>query len=321
MDSKLRYPIRYVARATGLKPYLIRTWEGRYAAVCPHRTPTNRRMYTDREIRRLKLLQGAVAAGHALSAVAGLSDDDLEALVARTGAAPKPVEAAAESLPPGGDAPVDQQKVRCGDMVRKALSHVSRLDAVALERVLTAAAVEFPRHAFLQQIVVPLFEQIGALWKEGRLKIVNEHMASAVVRAQLWEMLRTMSVADTAPTALIATPPGHWHECGALASALAAAESGWRVLYYGPNLPAEEIAYVVKKMKVRVLILSLSHRLNDGDFTVELEQIRRMLGDQLPILVGGTGVSEGGGMRTASNAEYVKTLGRLRRRLEEILTN
>jgi DNA-binding transcriptional MerR regulator/methylmalonyl-CoA mutase cobalamin-binding subunit len=319
MDSKLRYPIRFVAQTTGLKPYLIRTWELRYSAVCPRRTPTNRRMYTEREIRRLKLLQRAVAAGHTISVVAGLSDDDLEALLASALAAPTPTKATASSPQPHPvDPTLHPQRQQCEEMVGEALAHVGRLDAAALERILNAAAVELPRQAFLEQVVVPLFEQIGILWKEGRLKVVNEHMASAIVRAQLWGMLRTVSAADTAPAALVATPTGHWHECGALASALAAAESGWRVLYYGPNLPAEEIAYVVKKMKARALILSLSHCLNDGGFAAELKQIRRMVGKRLPILVGGSGLSAKMAALSSIDAEYMESLGCLRRRIEDI---
>jgi methanogenic corrinoid protein MtbC1 len=156
------------------------------------------------------------------------------------------------------------------------------------------------------------------LWKEGRLKVVNEHMASAIVRAQLWDMLRTVSAADTAPVALVATPTGHWHECGALASALAAAESGWRVLYYGPNLPPEEIAYVVKKMKARALILSLSHCLDHGGVAAELKQIRRLVGKGLPILVGGSSLSAAMARLSVMDAEYTESLARLRRRLESI---
>lgn len=321
MDSKLRYTIKYVAQVTGLKPYLIRTWELRYSAVCPRRTPTKRRIFTEREIRRLKLLKHAVAGGHTISAVAGLSDDDLEALVAKP---PFAASAAASGrsapLPSLVDQPTNSQEQQCAEMVNQALNYVMRLDAVALERVLTSAAIELPRQAFLQQVVTPLFEQIGVMWKEGRLKVVNEHMASSVVRAQLWDMLRTAPVANTAPTTLVATPTGHWHECGALASALAAAESGWRVLYYGPNLPADEIAYVVKKMNVRVLILSLSHCLNDGDFMAELRQIRRLVGDPLPILVGGAGASGEVVALTTINVEYLESLDRLRSRLEDILT-
>lgn len=320
MDDNIRFPIKYVAQVTGLKPYLIRSWEVRYSAVRPRRTPTNRRIFTEREIHRLKLLRRAVAKGHSISAVAGLSDDDLELLAAESPSTGSPSASETASPPPiQADLPTHPHEGQCDKTVRRALSHVIRLDAGALERDLSAAAVEFPRQAFLQKIVAPFFEQIGALWKAGRLKVVNEHMASTVVRAQLWDMLRTVTVADTAPATLVATPTGHWHECGALAAALAAAESGWRVLYYGPNLPADEIAYVVRKMRVRVLILSLSHCLNDGDFTVELKRIRRLMGDRFPILVGGSGISDGADVLIHLKAEHVASLDQLRRRLDAIM--
>ncbi|MDJ0781580.1 MAG: MerR family transcriptional regulator [Desulfosarcinaceae bacterium] len=318
MSTPLRHPIKYVAQVTGLKPYLIRSWEERYAAVTPQRTNTNRRMYSDREIRRLILLRRAVTEGHTISAVAGLSDADLEALAGRSTLPPndavpaRPHDATTDSA-------TDPQVMRCHEVVAAAMAHVSHLDGHALEDTLASASVELPRQALLQQVIVPLFEQIGSLWRDGRLKIVNEHMASAVVRALLWDLLRSAQVDNSAPRALVATPTGHWHECGALASALTAAECGWRALYFGPNLPAEEIAYVARKMKTRALILSIGHCLTDGGIVLEIKQIRHLLGKGLPILVGGGGLADGEVKRLEGlHVEEVASLMMLRQRLEEM---
>ena len=60
MNQEHIHPIRYVALRTGLKPHLIRTWEDRYGVVRPHRTRSNRRLYCDGEVHRLKLLKAVV---------------------------------------------------------------------------------------------------------------------------------------------------------------------------------------------------------------------------------------------------------------------
>ena len=56
MKNSRAYTIKFVARQTGIKPYLIRTWEARYRAICPERTDSNRRVFCDEDIERLRSL-------------------------------------------------------------------------------------------------------------------------------------------------------------------------------------------------------------------------------------------------------------------------
>lgn len=279
------YTIKYVAHLTGLKPYLIRSWEARYQAVCPRRSSNRRRCFTDRDIERLRLLKRAVDQGHPISAVANLSERDLARLLDKAGATNRARGASRDeaiALPSPHFDP--------GQVVEAALSHINRLDAASLETVLNDAAVEMPRQAFLQQVVLSIFDRIGDLWRSGKMKIVGEHLASVVVRSILWDMLRNADVSKAAPRIVVATPVGHWHEFGALATALAASESGWRAVYFGPNLPAEELAYAVRRLKAGALALSLCQRVKDNRLAPELKKLRRLVGSRLPIFVGGSGV-------------------------------
>ena len=145
-------------------------------------------------------------------------------------------------------------------------------------------------------------------------------MASIVVRSMLWDMLRAVRVSDTAPKIVVATPVGHWHEFGALASALAASESGWQVFYFGPNLPSEEIAFAVKKLGARVLALSLCHRLSDNNLAIELKKIRRLVGRRVPLFIGGPGVVAAEKTIISINAVIINDLRAFRDLLEN-LTN
>ena len=287
MSTKFLHPIKYVARYTGLKSYLIRTWEERYAVVLPRRSSSNRRLYSDDDIQRLRLLKLAVDGGHNISYVASLGDKDLLLLVERANQLKNSVDYPGVAKSSTG---LGRQQYEFQHTVELALSHIVQLNSALLEKVLSDAAVEMTRQTFLQFVIMPLFEKIGELWRDGNLKIINENMASIVVRTMLWDMLRAVQVSDTAPKIVITTPVGHWHEFGALASALAASESGWQVFYFGPNLPSEEIAFAVKKLEAKVLALSLCHQLNDNKLTIELKKIRRMVGRRLPLFIGGPGV-------------------------------
>jgi DNA-binding transcriptional MerR regulator/methylmalonyl-CoA mutase cobalamin-binding subunit len=316
MSKNITHPIRYVARHTGLKPYLIRTWELRYRAVCPKRSSSNRRQYSDEDIQRLKLLKLAVDCGHGISSVVSLSNQELLALVERDRHdGPRPhISGLASSTISPETVPETIERT-----VASALAHISRLDSHALESILGEAAVDLTRQAFLQQVIVPLFERIGELWRAGELKIVHEHMASLTVRSMLLDMLRTTDVAETAPRIVVATPVGHWHEFGALASALAASESGWQALYFGPNLPSEEIAYAVKQCDARALSLSLNHCLDDKHLPIELTRLRRSMGRQMPIFIGGLGVDNVRKAAREIDAVVLGSLAALRNHLERIM--
>lgn len=277
--------MKYVALQTGLKPYLIRSWESRYQAICPKRTDAHQRCFTGEDIKRLSLLKQAVDQGHAISTVAKMSNDQIIKLLRQgvTGIDADRSSTVMSTAHPSGN------KVTAEQIVKQALAYIVQLNASSLEHLLSGASIDMSRHAFLQLVILPLFERIGKLWRVGKMKIINEHMASLIVRSILWDMLRSVDVAEEAPMIVVATPVGHWHEFGALASALAASESGWRVSYFGPNLPSEELAYAAKLLKAKALALSLCHQLNDNRLLPELKKLRRFLGDDLPVFIGGPG--------------------------------
>ena len=60
MKASTLFPIRYAADQTGLSQHVIRVWERRYGVVEPERSGTNRRLYTEADIKRLHLLKKAV---------------------------------------------------------------------------------------------------------------------------------------------------------------------------------------------------------------------------------------------------------------------
>src|SRR4051812_21941778 len=79
-SSALRHPIKVVCLRTGLTPHAIRVWEKRYGLVCCQRSDSNRRLYSDAMIERLRLLKVLTGCGHRISQIACLCLEDLRAL-------------------------------------------------------------------------------------------------------------------------------------------------------------------------------------------------------------------------------------------------
>lgn len=281
MDRQHIYPIRYAAQRANITPHVIRAWETRYKAVVPHRSPKNRRLYSEDAVQRLQLLKKITDAGHSISQIAQLSSSELIELAQREHLiGPTSRENIAKETRP----------VAVGDYYKQCLTAVKNLDCDALERSYDQAAIELTRPKLLSDLITPLFEEIGNLWRAGSLKIINEHMATSVTRNFLLNMLRATGTSDSAPRILIATTVGQWHDIGALTVALTAAENGWHPVYYGPNLPAEEIALGVQQNGARVLAISIAHLLDRHPLIDELRKVRRYVGRDMVIFVGGRNV-------------------------------
>jgi len=278
MKIRSVYPIRYVAQQTGLSTHVIRVWEKRYKAVVPQRTESNRRMYCERDVQRLKMLKTAVKVGHSISQIAGLSAEELMQLVNLDGPDAPEVSPARE---PGS--------LDSAYFYDRSLSAVLNFDAQGLESVLDRAAVHLSKMELIKAVIGPLCRKIGELWEQGKLKVINEHMTSSIIHSLLWNMLRSAEVSETSPKIIIATPAGHQHELGALSIAIVACESDWQSLYFGPGLPAEEIAAAVAYANARAVALSITYYENSHQLNLEIKKLRRYLGDEITIFIGGQG--------------------------------
>ena len=64
------HPIGVVAERTGLSLDVLRVWERRYGVVQPTRDEGGRRLYSDADIERLRLLAEATSGGRAIRQVA-----------------------------------------------------------------------------------------------------------------------------------------------------------------------------------------------------------------------------------------------------------
>jgi DNA-binding transcriptional MerR regulator len=162
MTEPLLYPIRYVSRRTGLPAHLIRTWETRYQAVAPRRSEGKRRLFCEKDIKRLQLLSKAVEAGHSISQVARLSIDALLRL-SKTDSH--------ETVKNAAD--FERQSRDAGYFLELALSQVIDLDANKLAASLDSAAVHLTRSELITDVIVPLFVRIKKLLQKDSLREIN----------------------------------------------------------------------------------------------------------------------------------------------------
>jgi len=275
-----RHSIAVVARRTGITQLVLRAWERRYAAVIPSRTPTGRRKYTDYDIQKLTMLKELTQMGHRIGDIAHLSLKDLKDLFRESGAS--------ESVP---DPITDSQPAAASELMNEALVAIENLDSHHLETVLNKALVDLSKPQLRRDLLVPLMQEVGNRWQDGKFRVSHEHLATSIVVAFLATINSRYQVFPGARVLAVTTPAGQMHELGALLAASVAYECGWDVMYLGANMPAEDIAAAVKARGARAILLSLVFPQGDSQTIAELEELRRLAGADLPIFAGGQAVS------------------------------
>jgi DNA-binding transcriptional MerR regulator/methylmalonyl-CoA mutase cobalamin-binding subunit len=272
--------ITLVAKQTGLSVHTIRVWEKRHGAVRPVRASNKRRLYTDEEVERLRLLRQATMAGHTIGQIARASAAELRRLLRQ--------DLTTRNTDPAAGA--RQERSVADDLIAAALRATERLDSNDLRDLLDRAAVELGSPAMLHKFVGPFAEQVGERWRAGDLNVAHEHFATSNITGFLANFARPYPTGNTAHHLVLATPSGQLHELGAIIAAAAARSHGWRATYLGSSLPMEELIGVARKLKPRAIGLSIVFPPDDDLLIADLAKLPKLLPPDCAVLVGGRSV-------------------------------
>jgi len=310
MELTYKYPIKVVSQMTGLSVHVIRAWEKRYNVVEPDRSDTNRRLYSEKDIEKLKLLNDAVHHGHNIGGIANLSAEELKALLKKEN-----IESSELTDSIVKSEPADK---KIQDILAECINSIISYDAKQLESILLNASTKFTQPVLIEELIVPLVYKVGDMWHEGEIRVANEHLASSVIRSFMFNLLESYSLNDSAPVMVSATPRGQEHELGALIAGVVAASSGWKVIYLGSSLPAEEIGAVVSHLNVKVVALSIVYPSDDPHLKRELKKLHQLLPNGVSVIVGGRAVNGYYDVLDEIGAAMVKDTKQLRLELEAI---
>jgi len=124
--------------------------------------------------------------------------------------------------------------------------------------------LSFPQ--FLDDGIRVFMARVGEEWREGRLAVGEEHMASQMVKEALlllrpgWDRLRAVGPLRDAPppVAVVGAVEGDHHDLGALAIRVLLEREGWKVYYLGADVPVEEFAGIQRAQGASLICISFS---------------------------------------------------------------
>lgn len=228
------YTIKRAAEQVGVSVSTLRSWERRYGIGSPRRTESGYRVYDDRAVRELVIMQSLVAEGWSVRAAA---EETLQRALAPT--------TQATTAP-------DQTLVEVADSF-----DVAGLAALLDERFSTASF-----EAVVDGWLLPALHDLGSAWESGRVSVAGEHFVSYGVARRLSAAYEAAGgdapLSDTAPGVVLGLPPGSRHELGLLSFATAARRLGLSTTYVGADVPADAWQAAVTTRPVASAVLALS---------------------------------------------------------------
>lgn len=260
-DADTLWPIRGVAERTGITPATLRIWERRYGRPVPVRIESGHRRYTDAQMRWLVRVSEALANGHRASDVLQAEPGRLDELLDR--------EPIAE---------------RTDDALMQA---VRAFDGAALTRSFERAASKLTPVRFLDAVVAPFLQAVGAAWADGRLEIAHEHFASNVVSDVLARRrARGVSAAAGEPVVL-ATLNGEAHVLGIAMAEFLCAHARVPTRYLGADTPEDEVVRAALECGARAVVVGVSAANAGVEADRRIASLRRALPAGTELVVGG----------------------------------
>ena len=263
-------------RLTGFSPAVLRTWERRYRILSPERGPGKQRLYTEDDLRLLRIIREHLAQGRTIGEIAL---DGRAALLHQDRRAPSPDRA---------EPPTDGHLDRCRkDLIDAAID----LDFPGMNRSLDDAFAVLPPDAVIAGVIEPAARDLGDLWEKGKCSVAAEHLATTCFLFRVSRLLETSgNDRHASNTAIVACLPGERHSLGARLLCYYLGRSGYQVSYFGSSLPLDALETACRKLQPRMVCLSATQpRLLARSRRQLLEFLRRWRG-RTHALLGGLAV-------------------------------
>ncbi|MFJ3576593.1 MerR family transcriptional regulator [Streptomyces rubiginosohelvolus] len=253
-----------VARLLGVAPTTLRSWDRRYGIGPAAREDGRHRRWTGADIAALRHMCALTSAGlppaeAARTVLAGTSGAGTpstgpsraeEPGAGASGAPAAPRSARASRAP--GPLPVGRARQECRGLARAAV----RLDAPALDELLTAVLDRYGLPAAWDEVIMPVLHAVGRKWETaGERYIEVEHLLSWHVSGALRGVTAGRTPTPGAGLALLACVPGETHTLALEALAATLAQQGLPVRMFGAAVPAGALEDAIRRTGPAAVVL------------------------------------------------------------------
>ncbi|KQQ60693.1 MerR family transcriptional regulator [Pseudomonas sp. Leaf129] len=228
------YPIREVARLTGINPVTLRAWERRYGLVQPTRTESGHRLYSLADIEEVRSILGWIERGVAVSKVGKI--------LARTQQTESPPHSAGDEQ---GEWQQWQERVR---------QCVREFAEPRLDQVYGQVFSSYPLAVAFEQVLMPVWQEL--LVHQGHFGQASEWIfLDTFLRARTLQRLRLTADQGQDSRVVLVAIPDHCRELELQVTGLLLGGPQVDVQLLGLGQPLEELSLVCEKLAPQALVL------------------------------------------------------------------
>ncbi|MGY2274758.1 MULTISPECIES: MerR family transcriptional regulator [Pseudomonas] len=291
-DCSDLFPIREVARLTGVNPVTLRAWERRYGLIQPTRTESGHRLYSRDDIDTVHQILDWIERGVAVSKVGRILARD--ELLSEPGVGPG---------------------VEWEQWQRQLRHAISTFDDRQLDRLYGQIFAAYPLAVVFQDILMPLWQVL--LRHQGRFGQASEWLFfDNFLRSRTAQRLQ-MAAAAPLPRVLLAAVAGECRELELLVAGLLMSGEKQAVKVLGVGQPFDELTLICEKTQPQALVL-FSNRAPGSELPLRLKRLALTL--NCPLLLAGDAADLAQDSLAGSSIGCLGNEGRLmQRRLQQFL--
>lgn len=266
------FPIRELVRRTGVNASTLRAWENRHGLLTPLRTESGHRLYSLRDVQRVRRVQELLVQGMSLTEIVPLLDSAFEADIEADIEAP-----VARDLGPAWQG-----------YLSETLGALESFSTDRLDSLYNEACALYPIDIVTEKLMLPVLEQLGLRWDKRPGGIAEEHFFSAWLRNKLGARLHHAGGLARGRQLILSCLPGEQHEVSLLLTALGVLQLGYRVIYLGADMPLAQLLPVCRQTHAAGIILAGRGLLDSARLATNLADIATLVDSAgVPVFVGG----------------------------------
>lgn len=158
-----------------------------------------------------------------------------------------------------------------------------------------------------QHVISPVQREVGRLWQENKITVVQEHYCTASIEILLARIRRKVIGTPRQVSAVTFCAAGEQHCLGVKMFADLLEADGWQVTYLGANVPRNDMLLFLRQRNPDIVAMSVSTALGMTE-TRELISAIRELPKPPRVLVGGYAIANPAVAKSLGADQFASTL-------------
>ena len=165
--------------------------------------------------------------------------------------------------------------------------------ADAIDTIVTEAVGGLGPQAAYIDVLLPAQREVGRLWHTGEVSVAEEHMVTAATQRTMAVVVsRAVKRPTNGRTVVVAAMSGNVHDIGLRALADMYQLDGWRVIYFGSDVPMLDLPKMLTFYEADLLMLGATIGTQLPRVKQAIEAIRERTGRPVRVVVGGAAFDE-----------------------------